>query len=113
MRRQGEQSTAVVELRWTEGRLSERRPIRKHAILHYLDRAQTILIRDISRGGMKIQNAFGLMAGDAIRIELVTRRAFEGTVAWAQPPYCGIKFATPLAEDDPLLTAHVPRSAEN
>jgi hypothetical protein len=113
MRRQGEQSTAVVELRWTEGRLSERRPIRKHAILHYLDRAQTILIRDISRGGMKIQNAFGLMAGDTIRIELVTRRAFEGTVAWAQPPYCGIKFATELAADDPLLTTHAPRSAEN
>jgi hypothetical protein len=93
--------------------MSERRPIRKHAILHYLDRTQTILIRDISRGGMKIQNAFGLMTGDAIRIELVTRRAFEGTVAWAQPPYCGIKFATELPEDDPLLTPHTPGSGEN
>jgi hypothetical protein len=81
--------------------------------MHYLDRAQTILIRDISRGGMKIQNAFGLMTGDTIRIELVTRRAFAGTVAWAQPPYCGIKFAMELAEDDPLLTTHAPRSAEN
>ena len=113
MRRQGEQAAAVLELRWTEGRLSERRPIRKYAMLHYLDRTQTILIRDISRGGMKIQNAFGLMVGDPIRIELITRRAFDGTVVWAQPPYCGIKFATELAEDDPLLMPHTPGSGEN
>ena len=113
MRRQGEQSAAAVETSWADGRSAERRPLRKHAILHYQDRAQTILIRDISRGGMKIQNAFGLMAGDVVRIELITRRAFEGTVAWSQPPYCGVKFATLLAEDDPLLTTHAPRSTEN
>ena len=45
-----------------EGRASERHAIRKHAILHCHDRVQTVLIRDISAGGMKIQNAFGLVA---------------------------------------------------
>jgi hypothetical protein len=48
-------------------------------------------------------NAFGLMPGDLIRVELLTRRAFEGTVAWCVPPYCGIKFTQLVAEDDPLL----------
>jgi hypothetical protein len=112
MRRQSE-LPAKAEGTWADGRSSERRPIRKHAILHYQDRTQTILIRDISRGGMKIQNAFGLMAGDVVRIELITRRAFEGKVAWSQPPYCGIRFSTELDEDGPLLTVHEPRSAEN
>lgn len=112
MRRQTE-LPAEPEGTWADGRSSERRPIRKHAILHYQDRTQTILIRDISRGGMKIQNAFGLMAGDVVRIELITRRGFEGKVAWSQPPYCGVRFAALLDEDDPLLTVHEQRRAEN
>jgi hypothetical protein len=88
-----------------EGRLSERRSIRKNAILHSHGRAQAIVIRDISVGGMKIQNGFGLIAGDRVKIELLTRRVFEGTVAWSVPPYCGIKFDMPLEDDDPLLAA--------
>jgi PilZ domain-containing protein len=87
----------------TEARRFERETIRKNAILYSHDRMQSVLIRDISCGGMKIQNAFGLMPGDATRIELLTRRCFEGTVAWSVPPYCGIKFDKPLTEDDPLL----------
>jgi hypothetical protein len=86
-----------------EGRTSERRAIHKHAILHTHGRTQAIVIRDISAGGLKIQNGFGLIAGDHVKIELLTRRAFEGTVAWSVPPYCGIKFDAPLPDDDPLL----------
>ena len=70
----------------TEGRNFKRETIRKNAILYSHDRMQSVLIRDISCGGMKVQNAFGLIPGDAIRIELLTRRAFEGTVAWSVPP---------------------------
>lgn len=91
-----------------EGRTSERRSIRKHAILHCHDRVQTVVIRDISAGGMKIQNAFGLAPGDVVRVELLTRRAFEGKVAWAVSPYCGIKFDTALEQGDPLLTLNSP-----
>src|ERR1700730_16862561 len=85
-----------------EDRRFERETIKKNAILYSHDRMQSVLIRDISCGGMKVQNVFGLMPGDAIRIELLTRRSFEGTVARSVPPYCGIKFNKPL-EDDPLL----------
>lgn len=88
-----------------EGRASERRGIRRHAILHCHDRVQTVVIRDISAGGMKVQNAFGLIPGDIVKIELLTRRTFDGKVAWSVPPYCGIRFDTRMSESDPLLTA--------
>ncbi len=93
-------------------RTAERRTIRKHAILHCHDRVQTILIRDISVGGMKIQNAFGLIDGDSVKVELLTRRVFEGKIAWSYPPYCGIQFNTPLSDTDLLLTTPVLRAAQ-
>jgi len=110
MGRENEQSAAAT---LADERASERRGIRKHAILHCHDRAQTVLIRDISAGGMKVQNGFGLATGDAVRIELLTRRAFDGTVAWSVPPYCGIRFSIPLSEDDPLLASYAPRVAQS
>jgi len=97
------QSAAATQPTSAEDRSFERRSIRKHAILHCHDRVQTIVIRDISVGGMKIQNAFGLLTGDPVKIELLTRRVLDGTVAWSIPPYCGVKFNAPLSEDDPLL----------
>ena len=112
MRREHGQLATAPEAAWANGRSSERHAIRKHAILHCHDRAQSVLIRDISAGGMKIQNAFGLIDGDIVRLELLTRRAFEGRVAWSVPPYCGIKFVTPLAKDDPLLTTYAQRAAQ-
>lgn len=99
---------AADELAAREGRSDERRSVRKHAILHSHDRMQTVVIRDISTGGMKVQNAFGLAPGDDVRVELLTRRAFEGKVAWAVSPYCGIKFVEPLAQNDPLLSLVTP-----
>ena len=102
MAHQIEHPNSSTEPSTTEARKFKRETIRKNAILYSHDRMQSVLIRDISCGGMKVQNAFGLMPGDAIRIELLTRRSFEGTVARSVPPYCGIKFNKPL-EDDPLL----------
>jgi PilZ domain len=113
MRRAHDHSVAAPETALANGRTAERHTIRKHAILHSHDRTQTVLIRDISAGGMKIQNAFGLIDGDTVRVELLTRRTFHGTVAWSVPPYCGIKFNTPLASDDPLLTTYAPRAAQS
>ena len=68
-----------------------------------------VIVRDISAGGVKIQNAFGLVPGDPITLEFLTRRKIEGQIAWSVPPYCGVKFNTPLHSDDPLLTMAAPR----
>lgn len=113
IRRAHDHRAVAPERAWGYGRTSERHAIRKHAILHSHDRTQTVLIRDISAGGMKIQNAFGLIDGDTVTVELLTRRVFQGTVAWSVPPYCGIKFTTPLAANDPLLTTYAPRAAQS
>lgn len=73
-----------------------------HAHLCCGNRTQTVVIRDASRGGMKIEYAYGLNVGDKVTIEL-NSRVLEATVAWSVASYCGVDFSTPLAEDDPAL----------
>jgi PilZ domain len=87
-------------------RTSDRRDTKMHAIVHRRGRFQSVGIRDISPAGMKLEGAFGLLPGDVITIELVSRRTIAGTVAWAVAPYMGIAFDQPLSEDDPLLAQH-------
>jgi hypothetical protein len=84
-------------------RTTERRDTKMHAIVHCRGRFQSVGIRDISPGGMKLENAFGLLPGDVVMIELLSRRTIGGTVVWAVAPYTGIAFDQPLSEDDPLL----------
>ena len=52
---------------------------------------------------MKLKNAFGLVPGDVISVELLSSRRLGGNVVWSVAPYTGIAFDEPLAEDDPLL----------
>lgn len=75
-----------------------------HAQLHTADRTQTIVIREVSQAGMKIEYAYGLMPGDRVTIELAPSRVLEASVAWSVATYCGVEFDSPLAEDDPALT---------
>jgi hypothetical protein len=98
------------ELRqFPERRSHARLETRLDAILHLDGRVQRIVIHDVSQGGMKLEHAFGLMAGDVITIELLTRRKFTGTIVWVVAPYTGIAFEQSLPDADPLLfgTAHV------
>jgi PilZ domain len=84
-------------------RTSGRRDTKMHAIVHCRGRFQSVGIRDISPGGMKLESAFGLLPRDIITIELLSRRTIGATVAWAVAPDTGIAFDQPLSEDDPLL----------
>jgi len=52
---------------------------------------------------MKLKNAFGLVPGDVVTVELLSNRTLEGTVMWSVAPYTGIAFDELLPEDDPLL----------
>lgn len=61
-------------------------------------------IREISRTGVKLDAAFGINPGDAVTVELLSRRTLEGTVVWSVAAFCGIEFDQPLAENDPALT---------
>jgi hypothetical protein len=52
---------------------------------------------------MKLKNAFGLVPGDVVTVELLFDRTLEGTVMWSVAPYTGVNFDELLADDDPLL----------
>jgi PilZ domain len=82
-----------------------RRSTWAHAIVHFEGRAQSVIIRDVSLGGMKIEFAYGLTPGDQIEIELMSGRVLQGTVAWSVAAYCGVEFPSPLDEDDPILAS--------
>jgi hypothetical protein len=86
-------------------RTFERRSTWVNAVVHCEGHSQSVVIRDVSRGGMKIEFAYGLAPGDEISIELMSGRRLEGTVAWSLAAYCGVEFAAPLAEDDQVLEA--------
>lgn len=68
-------------------------------------RFQRVIIHNISQSGLKLKNAYGLVPGDVVRVELVSQRTLEGTVMWSVAPYTGIAFDELLGEDDPLLIA--------
>jgi len=81
----------------------KRRPTKMHAIVNCRGRFQSAIVRNISPGGMKLENVQGLMPGDVVSIELLSLRVLGGTVVWSVGSFCGIKFARPLADDDPLF----------
>ncbi len=94
-----------------EPHLSERRSFarkktRWDAVLDVHGRFQNVIIHNISRSGMKLKNAYGLVPGDVVAVELLSHRAFEGTVVWSVAPYTGIAFTEFLADDDPILVGN-------
>jgi hypothetical protein len=98
----------VRQLPSSESHLSERRSSARHkarweAVLIIHGRFQRIIIHNISCSGMKLKNAFGLVPGDVVTVELLSDRTLVGTVAWSVAPYTGVAFDEPLSEDDPLL----------
>jgi len=42
--------------------------------------------------------------GEAVTVELLSRRTLESMVAWSVAAFCSIEFDQPLAENDPALT---------
>ena len=86
-------------------RIFERRETSVRATAHYRGRAQSVLICNISAGGVRLDNALGLLPGDHVAIDLPPSRSIEGTVVWSSLPFCGVEFESRLADDDPLLTA--------
>lgn len=52
---------------------------------------------------MKLKNAYGLVPGDVVTVELLSDRTLVGTVVWSVAPYTGVTFDELLSDDDPLL----------
>jgi hypothetical protein len=88
-------------------RSSPRRPVRWNAVAYYCGgpRGVHVIVRNVSRGGMMLENAFGAMQADRMRVVLLSGRAFEGEIMWTVAPYCGFRFDAEVAENDPIMGA--------
>lgn len=84
-------------------RAFERHDINLHAMVHLRAGAQSIVIRNISPAGVRLENAVGLIVGNVVTIEIAPSHSLVGRVAWSSDSSCGIEFQFHLAEDDPVL----------
>lgn len=53
-------------------------------------------VRDISTGGVRVDNAAGLRPGTAVVVSIGALQAVEATVRWARDGLAGIAFDTPI-----------------
>lgn len=65
--------------------------------------SQSVVIRSVSRDGITVEYATGLQPQDHVQVQLFSTRTLSGAVVWRVAAYCGVAFAAPLADDDPLL----------
>ncbi len=88
-------------------RSSPRRPVRWNAVAYDCGgrRGTHVIVRNVSSGGMMLENAFGAMQGDRMRVVLLSGRSFEGEVMWTVAPYCGFRFNSEVAENDAIMSA--------
>lgn len=90
---------------FADRRASKRHTVQIEAILHARGKSQSILIDDISTGGVGVKRAVGLYANDRIEIEFAGKRRLTGKIAWWMSGNCGVQFDSALSETDPLLAA--------
>lgn len=55
-----------------------------------------VRVRDISKGGLKIEAPLGAPNGTPVRIELPNLGWRDGTIAWTQPGKLGIRLNTEI-----------------
>ena len=86
-------------------------PLRRHvriashirAVLHCKYRFQSIVIRNISRGGAGLDNCGHLIENDKVVISLLNGRRIEARVRWWLAGVCGVQFNQLLEPTDILL----------
>ena len=86
-------------------RRHERRTAAITALVHSHRRFQTVSILDFSTGGLQLQGAFGVAAGDQIDIELLSGHRLPAKVVWSLGSRVGAQFTPALSLDHPGLAA--------
>jgi len=80
-----------------------KRPPSWFATVYAHGATQCASIRSIAAGGIRLDRAFGLQAGDAVTVKLPSQTVASGIVEWSVAGFCGIRFDAPLSADDPAL----------
>ena len=109
IQRPSDRSSGSMPNRITENEADRRLDERVHtsfrANVFCHDRYQTIMVQNVSCGGLMMANAFGLATGDSVIVTTLSGRCYKGRVAWSVSPYTGVKFDTRISPDDPLFQA--------
>ena len=84
-------------------RRSDRRTLGQPAYVVSEGRLVRGFVRDVSQGGLGLDQVSKLKEGGTATIELETGRRFSGTIAWSRGNRAGLKFTIPLTPNDPLL----------
>ncbi len=67
-------------------------------------RVHTVLITDISVGGLGLDFTEGVRKGDAITVTLSTGRSFQGRISWSAGTRSGLQFDEALPHNDILFS---------
>lgn len=87
-----------------EERENPRIQVRIPAYLHGAGECQSTMITDLSVDGAGLDGAIAIFPGDNVEIELITGRRISGHVIWWLMGSCGIQFAAPLKNSDPIFS---------
>ncbi len=86
----------------TEVRKHDRLRVREAAIIYYRKTFQSVVIVDVSKGGVALEGAGGLFTGDRVNITTLSGNSVPGVVRWWLAGRCGIQFDEELDERAPF-----------
>lgn len=75
-------------------------------VLEHHGRTFQAMVKDISTGGVGLEQAPTLAPQTVVLIELEGGHCFAGLVVWSKGALAGVKFDVPLKPNHPLLVAH-------
>ncbi len=84
-------------------RRSPRRLLCQPCVVQTGEHSAGAIVRDVSAGGMGLEQIPPLRPGEPVRVELSGGRRFDATVSWCSSRTAGVRFKTPLPAIDPLL----------
>lgn len=84
-------------------RLASRRLLQQTATLTVGGRTTRVRVRDVSQGGLGLEQTGRLRENAVVTVALATGRRFTGTIVWCKANRAGIRFTIPLTPNDPLL----------
>jgi hypothetical protein len=64
-------------------------------------------VRDVSSGGLRVDNAAGLQAGAQVLVSVGAIEAEEATIVWVRGTFAGLAFTAQIEPDDARKKARV------
>lgn len=77
-----------------------RRPVAKTAMLHFDGLKRKVMVRNLSRSGMKIQASLLPDVGQAVRVTVNGLASLDGNVRWRRGREIGVEFDRRLSRDE-------------